>query len=56
MLTNDNTIEFTNVFVFDTSNARILLGFKKRGLLEKKWNGFGGKVELGETIEEAAER
>jgi 8-oxo-dGTP diphosphatase len=34
----------------------ILLGLKKRGLGEGKWNGFGGKVEDGETIERAAAR
>jgi 8-oxo-dGTP diphosphatase / 2-hydroxy-dATP diphosphatase len=35
---------------------RILLGLKKRGFGAGKWNGFGGKVEAGETIEEAAIR
>jgi 8-oxo-dGTP diphosphatase/2-hydroxy-dATP diphosphatase len=29
---------------------KILLGFKKRGFGKNKWNGFGGKVEEGETI------
>jgi 8-oxo-dGTP diphosphatase/2-hydroxy-dATP diphosphatase len=29
---------------------------KKRGHGEGKWNGFGGKVEQGETIEEGARR
>lgn len=37
-------------------DGKILLGMKKRGFGMGKWNGFGGKVELGETIEEAAER
>ncbi|CAM9501116.1 unnamed protein product [Choristocarpus tenellus] len=32
----------------------ILLGKKKRGFGEGKWNGFGGKVEAGETIVEAS--
>jgi len=36
--------------------AHILLGLKKRGFGLGKWNGFGGKVEAGETIEEAAHR
>lgn len=31
----------------------ILLGKKKRGFGEGKYNGIGGKVEPGETIEEA---
>lgn len=35
---------------------RVLLGMKKRGFGVGRWNGFGGKVETGETIEEAAKR
>jgi len=35
---------------------RILLGMKKRGFGVGRWNGFGGKVEGDETIEEAAKR
>lgn len=34
----------------------VLLGMKKRGFGAGKWNGFGGKVQPGETIEEAARR
>lgn len=34
----------------------VLLGMKKRGFGIGKWNGFGGKVEPGETIEAAALR
>ena len=37
-------------------HSKILLGMKKRGHGVGKWNGFGGKVEKGETIEEAARR
>ena len=37
-------------------NEKILLGMKKRGFGEGKWNGFGGKVSVNETIEEAARR
>ena len=29
---------------------------KKRGFGAGRWNGFGGKLEAGETIEEAAKR
>ncbi len=36
--------------------GRILLGMKKRGFGMGRWNGFGGKVEGGETTEEAAKR
>ena len=35
---------------------RILLGMKKRGFGEGRWNGFGGKVEKGESIANAAKR
>ncbi|XP_029015156.1 oxidized purine nucleoside triphosphate hydrolase [Betta splendens] len=35
---------------------RVLLGMKKRGFGAGKWNGFGGKVQPGETIECAAKR
>lgn len=37
-------------------HPKVLLGMKKRGFGEGKWNGFGGKVEVGETIKEAAAR
>ena len=37
-------------------HPKILLGMKKRGHGEGKWNGFGGKVEKGETIEQGAIR
>ncbi len=41
---------------FIQRNGEILLGMKKRGFGMGRWNGFGGKVEEGETIEEAAKR
>jgi 8-oxo-dGTP pyrophosphatase MutT (NUDIX family) len=34
----------------------ILLGLKKRGFGAGKWNGFGGKVEPGESIVQGARR
>lgn len=34
----------------------ILLGMKNRGMGKGKWNGFGGKVEPDETIDEGAKR
>jgi 8-oxo-dGTP diphosphatase/2-hydroxy-dATP diphosphatase len=37
-------------------HPKILLGMKKRGFGVGRWNGFGGKVDLTETIEEAAKR
>lgn len=36
--------------------GKVLLGMKKRGFGAGKWNGFGGKVNPGETIEDAARR
>ena len=35
---------------------RILLGMKKRGFGEGRWNGFGGKVDGEESLESAAAR
>ncbi len=37
-------------------DGKILLGMKKRGFGMGRWNGFGGKVEEGETIEEGVKR
>jgi len=31
---------------------KILLGMKKRGYAAGRWNGFGGKLNPGETVEE----
>lgn len=39
---------FTLIFV--KTNNKVLLGYKTRGLGAHLWNGFGGKVEQGETI------
>lgn len=35
---------------------RVLLGMKKRGFGAGRWNGFGGKVQGGESIEDGAKR
>ncbi len=37
-------------------NSRVLLGLKKRGFGVGRWNGFGGKVEELETLEESVKR
>ncbi len=37
-------------------DGHILLGMKKRGFGAGRWNGFGGKVKEGESIEEGAKR
>lgn len=44
----------TLAFVRD--GARVLLGMKKQGFGAGRWNGFGGKVEAGEEIRDAAAR
>lgn len=37
-------------------HPKILLAMKKRGFGAGRWNGLGGKLNPGETIEEAAKR
>ena len=46
--------DVTNVLFI--KNNKVLLGYKKRGFGKKKYNGFGGKLKSGETIEMAAIR
>ncbi|KAI7902182.1 NUDIX hydrolase domain-like protein [Cokeromyces recurvatus] len=46
----------TLVLTINEERKEILLGMKKRGFGVGKFNGFGGKVEKGETIEQAARR
>jgi len=36
--------------------SKVLLGMKKRGFGAGRWNGFGGKLKDGETIEDAVRR
>jgi len=36
--------------------TKVLLGLKKRGFGAGRWNGFGGKIQNGETIDQAAKR
>lgn len=42
--------------VFLRREGEILLAMKKRGFGAGRWNGAGGKVEPGETVEEAVHR
>lgn len=37
-------------------SPRVLLGMKKRGFGAGRWNGFGGKLQEGETIMDALMR
>ncbi|KAH9849569.1 NUDIX hydrolase domain-like protein [Lenzites betulinus] len=47
--------EYTNAFII-LDEEKILLGYKKRGFGVGLWNGFGGKVDPGETPAQAAVR
>ncbi|XP_015788208.1 7,8-dihydro-8-oxoguanine triphosphatase-like [Tetranychus urticae] len=44
------------VLVTDQQNNQVLLGYKKRGFGVNRWNGFGGKVNIGEDIEVSVKR
>lgn len=46
----------TLVLIISKDNKSILLGMKKRGFGKDRWNGFGGKLEEKESIEDAASR
>ncbi|CAO0797190.1 unnamed protein product [Mucor circinelloides] len=46
----------TLILVIDKDEHKVLLGMKKRGFGAGKFNGFGGKVEKGETIEQGVRR
>ncbi|KAI0824816.1 NUDIX hydrolase domain-like protein [Trametes gibbosa] len=47
--------EYTNAFII-IDDQKMLLGLKKRGFGVGLWNGFGGKVDPGETPAQAAVR
>jgi 8-oxo-dGTP diphosphatase len=46
----------SEVFVLDRPNRRMLLGRKKLGLGAGNYQGFGGKLEPGETLAQCAVR
>jgi ADP-ribose pyrophosphatase YjhB (NUDIX family) len=46
----------TLVLIIDSESKKITLAMKKRGFGKGKFNGFGGKVEAGESIEHGAAR
>lgn len=52
-------IDTTLVFLIKKNQGKITdicLAMKKRGFGVGRWNGVGGKIEKGETIEKAAKR
>jgi mutator protein MutT len=52
----DFKIATERTICFLLRDSQILLGVKKRGLGQLNYNGFGGKLEAGETAEQAAVR
>lgn len=49
-------IEKTMTLLLLRRDDKILLAMKKRGFGEGRWNGIGGKVEAGESVEQAVIR
>jgi mutator protein MutT len=48
--------DIRRTLLFLRSGDQILLAMKKRGFGQGKWNGVGGKIEAGETLEDALVR
>lgn len=48
--------DIRRTLLFFVKDGQILLAMKKRGFGAGKWNGVGGKIEAGESIEEALVR
>lgn len=48
--------DIRRVLLFLVRDGQILLAMKKRGFGEGKWNGVGGKIEAGESLEQALVR
>jgi 8-oxo-dGTP diphosphatase/2-hydroxy-dATP diphosphatase len=52
----DYTLVFCRRLHPETGEKQILLGMKKRGFGQGRWNGFGGKLETDEDIIQCAKR
>lgn len=48
--------EILNTLIIVENDNQILLAKKQRKVGEGLWNGYGGQIEDGETVEEAAKR
>lgn len=46
----------TTTIVIPENGDRVLLGMKKRAFGRGRWNGAGGKLKAGESVEEVAKR
>ncbi len=51
-----NFFDKVNLCYIINKKGEVLLQYKKRGFGQDKWNGPGGKVDVGETAEESAIR
>lgn len=49
-------MKIINTICLIQKGDEILLGYKKKGFGQGRWNGFGGKIEPNESIEAAAKR
>lgn len=47
---------YSTTLCFLVTESKILLGMKKTGFGQGKYNGFGGKIEQGETVRQATIR
>jgi 8-oxo-dGTP diphosphatase len=47
------TPKTTLLYLYKPKEKKILLAMKKRSFGKGKWNGVGGKLNIGETIKEA---
>jgi 8-oxo-dGTP diphosphatase len=52
----NNHADIRRTLLFLVRDDEVLLAMKKRGFGAGKWNGVGGKLEPGETIEQALVR
>lgn len=55
-MTAETHPDIRRTLLFLKRDGQILLAMKKRGFGAGKWNGVGGKLESGETIEQALVR
>jgi len=55
-MTAETHPDIRRTLLFLKRDDQILIAMKKRGFGMGKWNGVGGKIELGETIEQALVR
>lgn len=55
-MTQETHPDIRRTLLFFVKDGKILLAMKKRGFGAGKWNGVGGKIEQGESIEDALVR